>query len=71
MPENIIVTDLGNGYVRLVASPGYELVIKRNNQVVSEAVVKPENVKDFIARPLPVPEEPVAPKKSGGRKKSS
>ena len=43
----ITTTDLGNGFVRLVAKKGYVLVSERLNRAVSEAVVKPENAADF------------------------
>lgn len=47
--NHIIVTDLYNGYVHLVAENSYQLVLTLLNRVVSEAVVKPERVKDFKA----------------------
>ena len=38
--EHIIITDLGDGYKRLVAEKGYRLFNKSTQKYYSEAVVK-------------------------------
>lgn len=48
--ENIIIEDLGNGYVRLTAEAGKCLYSLALNRAVSVAVVKPERVAEFVAR---------------------
>ena len=47
--ENIIVKDLSSGFVNLKAKKGYSLFSIRINRVVSEAVVKAEEAKNFVA----------------------
>ena len=46
---NIIITDLGNGFSRLVAERGFRLFAKNLGRFVSEAVVKESNFKNFVA----------------------
>lgn len=48
--DHIIVTDLENGFFRLVAEEGFVLFAKNLNRVVSEAVVTRENFSNFEAR---------------------
>ena len=45
--EHINNTTLPNGYVRLTAKDGYRLINKITWMAVSEAVVKPNEVKNF------------------------
>ncbi len=45
--EHIIITNLKNGYKRLVAEEGYQLFNKFTRQFYSEAVVK--NVTPYVA----------------------
>lgn len=47
--ENIRVTDLGNGFFRLVAEEGFRLYALNLGRFVSEAVVKEESFKNFKA----------------------
>lgn len=47
--EHIIIKELANGFVQLTAAKGYKLFSIRLNRTVSEAVVLPEDVKDFKA----------------------
>jgi hypothetical protein len=47
--EHIIVTELGNNMVRLVAEKGYRLKDKRTDMYHSEAVVRRENMRFFVA----------------------
>ena len=49
--KNIIVTDLHNGFFDLRAEEGYQLVSLLVERVVSEAVVKQSQFKDFKAVP--------------------
>ena len=45
----IIIIDLGNGYIQLKAERGYKLYSLRLGREVSEAIVKPEQEKEFKA----------------------
>ena len=47
--EHIKITKLDDGYVRLAPKRGWKLYSVRLDRVVSEAVVKEENIKDFKA----------------------
>ena len=47
--EHIIITQLGDGMVRLVAEEGYRLKDKRTDMYHSEAEVRRENMRFFIA----------------------
>ena len=47
--ENIIITELSDGYVELKAKEGYQLVAENLERVVSEAVVKLEQINQFKA----------------------
>lgn len=47
--EHIKITKLADGYVRLAPKRGWRLYSVRLDRVVSEAVVKEENIKDFKA----------------------
>ena len=48
--DNITIKNLPNGYVELKANAGYSLFSLDLERVVSEAVVKTEGIKDFIAK---------------------
>ena len=50
--EHIIVTDLGNNTVRLVAEEGYRLKDKRTDMYHSEAVVRSGNIRIFVAEAI-------------------
>ena len=47
--EHIIVKELPDGYVNLTAEKGYKLFSIQLQRVVSEAVVKPDQIKNFKA----------------------
>jgi len=47
--EHIIVKELSGGYVKLTAADGYRLFSKSLRRVISEAVVKAEDIGNFTA----------------------
>ena len=47
--EHIIITHLSDGMVRLVAEEGYRLKDKRTDRYHSEAIVKEEDARFFVA----------------------
>lgn len=47
--EHITVTDLGDNKVKLVPDKGYKLLDKRNDKTYSEAVIKKDLMKYFVA----------------------
>lgn len=50
--DNIIVTNLGGGYLRLQASDGYRLYSVAASRYVSEAIVKESEITAFRAEPI-------------------
>lgn len=47
--EHIKITKLADGYVRLTAKRGWKLYAIRLDRIVSEAVIKESDCKDFKA----------------------
>lgn len=47
--EHITVIELGNNKVKLVPDEGYKLLDKRSDKIYSEAVIKRNLMKYFVA----------------------
>lgn len=47
--ENIIITEIGDGFVRLNAKDGYRLYALNLRRFVSDAVIKKNKINNFTA----------------------